>query len=32
MYGSVIRGVSDAVAVKESKVAGQRYQQQQNQA
>ena len=32
MYGSVIRGVSDAVAVKDSKVAGQRYQQQQNQA
>ena len=32
LYGSVIRGVSDAVAVKDSKVAGQRYQQQQNQA
>ena len=32
IYGSVIRGVSDAVSVKESKVGGQRYQQQQNQA
>jgi hypothetical protein len=32
MYGSVIRGVSDAVAVKDSKVAGQRYMQQNNQA
>tara|TARA_B100000900_G_scaffold394674_1_gene392304 strand:- start:343 stop:966 length:624 start_codon:yes stop_codon:yes gene_type:complete len=31
MYGSVIRGVSDACAVKDSKVGGQRYQQQQNQ-
>ena len=31
IYGSVIRGVSDAVSVKESKVGGQRYQQQQNQ-
>ena len=32
MYGSVIRGVSDAVSLKESKVGGQRYQQQQNNA
>ena len=32
MYGSIISGVSDAVAVKESKVGGQRYQQQQNEA
>jgi len=31
IYGSVIRGVSDAVAVKESKVGGQRYQQDNNQ-
>ncbi len=31
MYGSIIRGVSDAVALKDSKVGGQRYQQQQNQ-
>ena len=31
IYGSVIRGVSDAVAVKDSKVGGQRYQLQQNQ-
>jgi len=31
IYGSVIRGVSDACAVKDSKVGGQRYQQQQNQ-
>ena len=31
MYGSIISGVSDAVAVKDSKVGGQRYQQQQNQ-
>jgi len=30
IYGSVIRGVSDAVAVKDSKVGGQRYQLQQN--
>tara|TARA_R110001592_G_scaffold6825_1_gene37357 strand:- start:1330 stop:1947 length:618 start_codon:yes stop_codon:yes gene_type:complete len=30
MYGSIIRGVTDAVAVKDSKVGGQRYQQQQN--
>jgi uncharacterized protein (DUF2345 family) len=30
MYGSVISGVSDAVAIKDSKVGGQRYQQQQN--
>ena len=32
MYGSIISGVSDAVAVKDSKVGGQRYNQQQNQA
>ena len=32
IYGSVIRGVSDAVAVKDSKVGGQRYQTEQNQA
>ena len=32
LYGSIISGVSDAVAVKDSKVGGQRYQQQQNQA
>ena len=31
MYGSIISGVSDAVAVKDSKVGGQRYNQQQNQ-
>ena len=31
IYGSVIRGVSDACAVKDTKVGGQRYQQQQNQ-
>jgi len=31
MYGSIIRGVSDACAIKDSKVGGQRYQQQQNQ-
>ena len=31
IYGSVIRGVSDAVSVKDSKVGGQRYQTQQNQ-
>tara|TARA_R110002012_G_scaffold310437_1_gene518679 strand:+ start:147 stop:779 length:633 start_codon:yes stop_codon:yes gene_type:complete len=31
IYGSVIRGVSDACSVKDSKVGGQRYQQQQNQ-
>ena len=30
MYGSIISGVSDAVAVKDSKVGGQRYNQQQN--
>ncbi len=30
MYGSIISGVSDAVGVKDSKVGGQRYQQQQN--
>ena len=30
MYGSIIRGVSDACAVKDSKVGGQRYQVQQN--
>ena len=30
MYGSIISGVSDAVASKDSKVGGQRYQQQQN--
>ena len=32
LYGNIISGVSDAVAVKDSKVGGQRYQQQQNQA
>ena len=31
LYGSIIRGVTDAVAVKDSKVGGKRYQQQQNQ-
>ena len=31
MYGSIIRGVSDACAQKDSKVGGQRYQQQNNQ-
>ena len=31
LYGSVIRGVTDACAVKDTKVGGQRYQQQQNQ-
>lgn len=31
MYGSIIRGVSDAVSLKDSKVGGQRYQVQQNQ-
>ena len=31
LYGNIIAGVSDAVAVKDSKVGGQRYQQQQNQ-
>ena len=31
LYGNIISGVSDAVAVKDSKVGGQRYQQQQNQ-
>ena len=30
MYGSIISGVTDAVAVKDSKVGGQRYQQQQS--
>ena len=30
MYGSIISGISDAVAVKDSKVGGQRYQQQQS--
>ena len=30
LYGSIIRGVSDAVAVKDSKVAGQRFQKQMN--
>ena len=30
MYGSIISGVSDAVSVKDSKVGGQRYNQQQN--
>ena len=30
IYGSIIRGVSDAVALKDSKVGGKRYQQQQN--
>ena len=30
MYGSIISGVTDAVAVKDSKVGGQRYNQQQN--
>ena len=32
IYGSIISGISDAVAVKDSKVGGQRYQTQQNQA
>ena len=32
LYGNIISGVTDAVAVKDSKVGGQRYQQQQNQA
>tara|TARA_Y100000361_G_scaffold81283_1_gene71902 strand:- start:380 stop:1003 length:624 start_codon:yes stop_codon:yes gene_type:complete len=32
IYGSIIRGVSDAVAVKDSKVGGQRFQQECNQA
>ena len=32
IYGSIIRGVTDAVSVKESKVGGQRYREQQNQA
>ena len=32
IYGSIIRGVSDAVALKESKVGGQRFQQECNQA
>ena len=31
LYGNIISRVSDAVAVKDSKVGGQRYQQQQNQ-
>ena len=31
MYGSVIKGVSDAVAIKDSKCGGQNYQQKQNQ-
>ncbi len=31
LYGNIISGVSDAIAVKDSKVGGQRYQQQQNQ-
>jgi lipopolysaccharide assembly outer membrane protein LptD (OstA) len=31
MYGSVIKGVSDAVAVKDSKNGGKNYQQKQNQ-
>jgi hypothetical protein len=26
MYGSIVRGVTDAVAIKDSKVGGQRYQ------
>ena len=30
LYGSIIRGVTDAVAVKDSKVAGQRFQRQMN--
>ena len=30
LYGSIIRGVTDAVAVKDSKVAGQRFQKQMN--
>ena len=30
LYSSIIRGVSDAVAVKDSKVAGQRFQKQMN--
>ena len=32
IYGSIISGITDAVAVKDSKVGGQRYQTQQNQA
>ena len=32
IYGSIIRGVSDAVALKDSKVGGQRFQQECNQA
>ena len=32
LYSSIIRGVSDAVAVKDSKVAGQRFQKQMNEA
>ena len=32
IYGSIISGISDAVSVKDSKVGGQRYQVQQNQA
>tara|TARA_Y100000356_G_scaffold12827_1_gene9166 strand:- start:492 stop:1115 length:624 start_codon:yes stop_codon:yes gene_type:complete len=32
IYGSIIRGVSDAVAIKDSKVGGQRFQQECNQA
>ena len=32
LYGNIISGVTDAVAVKDSKVGGQRYQQLQNQA
>ena len=31
IYGSIIRGVSDAVALKDSKVGGQRFQQECNQ-
>ena len=31
IYGSIIRGVTDAVAIKDSKVGGQRFQKQVNQ-
>ena len=31
LYGNIISGVTDAVAVKDSKVGGQPYQQKQNQ-
>lgn len=31
IYGSIVSGVTDACAIKDSKVGGQRYQQEQNQ-